>query len=704
MARNGEQQPGAAVVWRESGLGLQRRQPFDRGSSSDEFVFANGAVITGGVDGGDGADRFFVGIGGGSAVSTFLFGGAGEDSLEFLDGGEGWRGTWGPNANSAPQFAFSAPGSNSPFTVGYNGMESILVQANLDRMTLTGRPDADEFHLGPQSWQWGSLTQVSYRSGVRALTVDADSADTIRLTGTIRLADELLLRGGQLVSDGGTLLETGRLVLEGLQNAGSAESPLNISVNNLALADNIGALYLREENSLVLDGLTGDAFVDLRLRDGDLNQSGAIVGEGNYRFEAENGAVRLTSEDNLIAGVVGLYAATDAALTNATATVLSGVRTRNLQVTSDGDLAATGGLVVADMANLVSGGNILLDHADNDFTRVNIKSTGDVSLVESNLLNLVQTEIGGGLNLTGAQDILISGNVKSQGDINVEADGALLMIDAGSIESVLGNISIASTGGQGLRELRALEGEVFLRSGEGIADFNDAGNAAALNIQAKAFRARAVRGIGVGNALELNVGLVDLVNQEGAVTISNRGALVVERMRTNGDITLSNSTDVTFMKESVNAFHGTEGEAQYPPENEREKPTYGGKFLLEIEIGNIKTDGSLQLSQPHIAANVVTIFNAHGVFLPPSPVIYAPLEVNITSGRSRNRPYWGLGVVPDDINDDTKYYGDVVGAGEQLIEVESLADIDPAIFTPVKNYVYQDVSIRLPSDQLYEEE
>lgn len=674
------------------------------GNSSDEFVFANGAVITGGVDGGDGADRFFVGIGGGSAVSTSLFGGAGEDSLEFLDGGEGWRGTWGPNANSAPQFAFSAPGSNLPFTVGYNGMESILVQANLDRMTLTGRPDADEFRLGPQSWQWGSLTQVSYRSGMRALTVDADSADTIRLTGTIRLSDELLLRGGQLASDGGTLLEAGRLVLEGLQNAGSAESPLNISVNNLVLADNIGALHLREENSLVLDGLTGNTFVDLRLRDGDLNQSGAIVGEGNYRFEAENGAVRLTSEDNLIAGVVGLYAATDAVLTNATATVLSGVRTRNLQVTSSGDLGATGGLVVADMANLVGGANILLNNADNDFARVSITSAGDVSLVESNLLNLTQADIGGGLNLTGAQDIHITGNVKSQADVNVETDGALLMIDAGSIESVFGNISIVSTRGQGLRELRALEGEVFLRSGEGIADFNDAGNAAALNIQAKAFRARAVRGIGVGNALELNVGLVDLVNQDGAVTISNRGPLVVERMRTNGDIALSNSTDVTFMKESVNAFHGTEGEAQYPPENEREKPTYGGKFLLEIEIGNIKTDGSLQLSQPHIAANVVTIFNAHGVFLPPSPVIYAPSEVNITSGRSRNRPYWGLDVVPDDINDDTKYYGDVVGAGEQLIEVESLADIDPAIFTPVKNYVYQDVSIRLPSDQLYEEE
>lgn len=43
------------------------------------------------------------------------------------------------------------------------------------------------------------------------------------------------------------------------------------------------------------------------------------------------------------------------------------------------------------------------------------------------------------------------------------------------------------------------------------------------------------------------------------------------------------------------------------------------------------------------------------------------------------------------------------GAADQMIEVETLADIDPAIFTNVKNYFYQDVSVLLPSDQRYEE-
>jgi hypothetical protein len=39
-----------------------------------------------------------------------------------------------------------------------------------------------------------------------------------------------------------------------------------------------------------------------------------------------------------------------------------------------------------------------------------------------------------------------------------------------------------------------------------------------------------------------------------------------------------------------------------------------------------------------------------------------------------------------------------------LIEVESLADLDPAIFTEVRNYYYEDVAIRMPDDQRYTEE
>ena len=39
-----------------------------------------------------------------------------------------------------------------------------------------------------------------------------------------------------------------------------------------------------------------------------------------------------------------------------------------------------------------------------------------------------------------------------------------------------------------------------------------------------------------------------------------------------------------------------------------------------------------------------------------------------------------------------------------MIEVESLFDLDPAIFTAVTNYYHDDLAIMMPEDQLYTEE
>jgi hypothetical protein len=295
---------------------------------------------------------------------------------------------------------------------------------------------------------------------------------------------------------------------------------------------------------------------------------------------------------------------------------------------------------------------------------------------------------------------VIANSVQALGDISVDTTGALLMKEQGRIISTEGDIALVSGDTQALGLLSAEEGEVRLNSGAAIVDVNDTSDPN-LNIQAERFHARAVSGIGSFNALELEVKELDVINQGDSVALTNFVPLTVDRLRNDGDISLTNTGDVTFIKESVNTFFATE-EPRYPDSPEI-TPASGSSFNFVLNSGNIKTDGTLVLTEPHIAAFKVNITNPHGVFFPPSPVIYAPKEISITSGRSRNSPYYAF-KRPDDINDETKYYGDVVGAGEQLIEVETLADIDPAVFTQVKNYFYQEVSIRLPSDQLYEEE
>ena len=43
-------------------------------------------------------------------------------------------------------------------------------------------------------------------------------------------------------------------------------------------------------------------------------------------------------------------------------------------------------------------------------------------------------------------------------------------------------------------------------------------------------------------------------------------------------------------------------------------------------------------------------------------------------------------------------------SGGQLVELETLAEINPAIFTDVRNYASAEIAIRLPRDQLYADE
>jgi hypothetical protein len=83
-----------------------------------------------------------------------------------------------------------------------------------------------------------------------------------------------------------------------------------------------------------------------------------------------------------------------------------------------------------------------------------------------------------------------------------------------------------------------------------------------------------------------------------------------------------------------------------------------------------------------------------------------PESMTVTALTSWNRPIWGFGIKPRTFNDNSQLKTNInqIGAGEQLVEVELLEQIDPAVFTGVKNYFYREVSILLPEDQRYEDE
>jgi hypothetical protein len=68
-----------------------------------------------------------------------------------------------------------------------------------------------------------------------------------------------------------------------------------------------------------------------------------------------------------------------------------------------------------------------------------------------------------------------------------------------------------------------------------------------------------------------------------------------------------------------------------------------------------------------------------------------------------------LGGEPPIVNDTSDIKLSIIDSlnsvtGQRLIEIESLADINPAIFTDLHNYNHENISIRLPRDQVFEDE
>jgi len=112
------------------------------------------------------------------------------------------------------------------------------------------------------------------------------------------------------------------------------------------------------------------------------------------------------------------------------------------------------------------------------------------------------------------------------------------------------------------------------------------------------------------------------------------------------------------------------------------------------------------MNYPVLAArNMILTSPRGGIGQPLYPlVVYVKDNLVLVSAR----PSWiryAFESRPAHVDDTGTISGDIadlIGAGnEQLVEIEPLSDIDPAVFTNVRNYSYDDIAIRLPNDQLY---
>ena len=626
----------------------------------------------------------------------------------------------------------SAAGMN---TFGVSSATSIVHYSNKDDLTILG--------LGDLNDTVNISTDPSLVNGTGVLTINAE---TVTSTSTIT---------------------ANQLVLDSVIMAGTVSAPMNINVTNLSLTDSANvasqALYLQAQNGLTLTQLGAVERVDITVLDGNFMSSAALTTNSQLDISTlgtTGGNIVLTG-DNQLSGAVTLNAANDiifdgdntflgttsfkadnnilstgantvsastsldatridlsgdnritaaivlngttATINNTVATDLGDVIVQNLTVTSTGNITDSGVIdVQADgdgmgLANFTAtNGNIVLDNVANNFDVINLTATnGAVTVNEADGISIATANIGGTLNITS--NIGLAAN-------EVSIDNSM----------VLGTITAATI------DLNANEGAIV----------NPSGNPSSLTADMITLAAASGVGIGGGRdenrtnvAINTNTSTLSVINASfegadersgaanvnvlttsGTININNTNTsnVTINDLRNNGAITLTNAGSITLnVTDSSGAIDANYG-------GNLSDSSYAGDVTLSAGGNNISTLGvGTRSGNADIIAESLYVRNVSRFGTRTSPI---GLRVNSNFELlARQGVVYYLGSSPDNITTtadllELAIRGFIGISSEQLIDVENLGEIDPAIFTEVRNYNYDDISIRLPADQNYDDE
>jgi filamentous hemagglutinin family protein len=500
------------------------------------------------------------------------------------------------------------------------------------------------------------FTSVSITNAQNVSLFDSGllTLSTVGAIGNIKTQSQGIIVNGA-VNSGSLVIDAGG-GRANLANTINAQTNVDITAQNIVVSGNIDA----KGN---IKASTAGEFSQ------SANMSGGSIELNVGRYIANSGTTTATN------GAVSINSISDISTKNITATNDIILKTAN-DLTIGGVINASAGKV-----DLLAGRNIILNNDVNGQGGANVEATnGSVQL----------------------QALLASGN----GDVDVTTSGDVVMGANASTTATAGNITYA---GKNLTvtALSASAGEVIFKADGSVVD----GNAAANNITATRFVVDSMSGIGALDDIETSVAGLSLSNQLGDIRVANTGAVTIDRLRTNGNIVFSNTTGNVILDNRKNAlFSSTETDALLAGGTVNSNYNVGN-LSINIRSGNLIAEPStkLDVNNPDLTALNATVIIDGGEF----GSITRPLSVYVkdtfflNATRSWN-PFWGFNIRPFRVENISTLQGslsDLLSAGaEQLVEVEELNEVNPAIFTNVRNYVYDDIAIMLPADQRYDDD
>jgi hypothetical protein len=327
------------------------------------------------------------------------------------------------------------------------------------------------------------------------------------------------------------------------------------------------------------------------------------------------------------------------------------VRSTNTVTLNDSVTGANGVDVSSDTGSINQNGDI----STNSGAVVVTAGNGEVNLGED--ARIVSN--GGSVSISAG-----AGNVNMGGDTRIAANG--------------GDVNIVAADSVVVAEVVS-SGNVSINAGSGsVSD----GNGGATNVAAGGLQSSSNTGFGDDDALETDVGNIDISTNSGNVAVSNSGNITVDNVSTGqGDISLVNVGDVELGGGSVIAEDGANGgsvnidvsQGSVSQNGPTDVPAVkgGGVVVINAPDGAVGEGGGLRVDAPFV--EIIAAIKAGDIFVNPGA-------------------------------DKIEYFSGSFKFDDQLLAVEPLEDINPAIFANVKSYFFNDISLLLPRDQLYDED
>jgi len=478
-------------------------------------------------------------------------------------------------------------------------------------------------------------------SNKTGLAIDAQgSGDSVTLQSNLNVGTNALTFMTRNFDDAGFLITAGNLTIDGANGVGSVANALQTNVDNLQLSNINGNAYINETNGLAISNSSIQGVLDLTAG-GNVSSSGPISVTGTTTVDAAGFDINLSNHGNSFTGNVNIVSANNVNIAN----------NRNLTLNN------FGGNTLAAWVN----GGLTVDTASN----------------------------------LGINDITVAGG----GAVKITSNGAITDANGGARNITANTLEINAFNGIGSGDaLETLVNNIRLTNGNNTSFGNG--------------------DINIDNTGNLNVGsITNYASTGGNIAITTSGSMTqsgnISVPNATANVELTATTGRLSMVEGTNTTLDNGGSIIYHAAGTVDVSTLDSKYQVGVvditsDTGDILSTRKADLNRPNVIGDTAFFRAPYGSL----GTVDRPLVIKVSGSvfiytLNSAEPIYD-GTPGQIINNSTTLFGindaRAALAGNQRTQVDALAIIDPAIFTNVKNYREDDYPVRLPADQLAEDD